>query len=95
MSVLREMPLLHFRRKAGDLHFFIHSLVVKIPDEGGLEGVEARYIEWWGIFQRRLLIRFVGLFRSLAHAVMHPDECLLGRKALMVLARPKIDGGYV
>jgi hypothetical protein len=93
MSVLREEPLLHVRRKVGHLHFFTRGLAVALLDECGFEVIEARYTgAAYSAPNRGLLTRFAGLLRRLAHTLMGDAGVrFLGGETLMVLARPKFE----
>ena len=95
ISVLRETPPLHVRRKVGHLHFFTRGLVFALLDECGFEVIEARYTgAAYSAPNRRVLTRFAGLLRRIAHALMGDAGVrLLGGETLMVLARPRIKGG--
>ena len=95
MSVLRETPLLHVRRKVGHLHFFTRGLVLALLDECGFEVIEARYTgAAYSAPNRGMLTRFAGVLRRIARALMGDAGVrLLGGETLMVLARPRIKGG--
>lgn len=94
MSVLREKPLLHVRRKVGHLHFFTRGLVLALLDECGFEVIEARYTgAAYSAPNRGMFTRFAGLLRRLARTLMGDAGVrLLGGETLMVLARPRIKG---
>lgn len=94
MSVLRETPLLHVRRKVGHLHFFTRGLALALLEECGFEVIEATYTgAAYSAPNRGLLTRFAGLLRRLARVLMGDAGVrLLGGETLMVLARPKIEG---
>lgn len=95
ISVLREKPLLHVRRKVGHLHFFSRGLVLALLEECGFEVIEARYTgAAYSGPNRGVLTRFAGLFRRLGHLLLGDAGVrLLGGETLMVLARPKIREG--
>lgn len=90
VSVLREKPLLHVRRKVGHLHFFTRGLALALLQECGFEIIEARYTgAAYTAPNRSLLARFASLFRRGCHALFGDAGVrLLGGETLMVLARP-------
>ena len=91
ISVLRERPLLHVRRKVGHLHFFTRGLVLALLEECEFEVIEARYTgAAYSAPNRGVLTRFAGLLRRLVHSLLGDAGVrILGGETLMVLARPK------
>jgi hypothetical protein len=91
LSVMREKPLLHVRRKVGHLHFFTRGLALALLDECGFEVIEARYTgAAYTAPNRPLPARFASAFRRLTHTLLGDTGVrLLGGETLMVLARPK------
>lgn len=91
ISVLRERPLLHVRRKVGHLHYFTRGLALAMLEECGYEVVEARYTgASLNAPRRSVKTRLAGLLRRAVYAVNHDlGARLMGGETLLVLARPK------
>ncbi|KAF0101270.1 MAG: methyltransferase family protein [bacterium] len=91
VSVLREAPLLHVRRKVGHLHFFTRGLVLALLEECGFEVIEARYTgAAYSAPNRSLRTRLAGLLRRMTNTLLGDAGVrLLGGETLMVLARPR------
>lgn len=93
LSVLRESPLLHVRRKVGHIHSFTKGLALELLDECGYEVLDVQYTNAaMSAPQRTLKTRLFGYVRRLMYAC-HKDMAvrLLGGETLMVLAKPKVD----
>lgn len=89
LSVLRETPLLHVRRKVGHIHFFTKRLALELLDECGLEVIDCRYTgAAFTAPTRRLKSKIFGFFRRVVY-LLNKDAGvrLLGGETLMVLAR--------
>lgn len=91
MSVLRESPLLHVRKKVGHIHYFTRGLALALLEECGYEVIDARYTgAAFSAPRRSLRTRLAGWFRRLVYVVNHDVGArLLGGETLMVLARPR------
>lgn len=91
MSVLRESPLLHVRRKVGHIHYFTKGLALALLEECGYEVIDARYTgAAFNAPGRSLRTRLAGWLRRLVYAVNRDIGArLLGGETLIVLARPR------
>ena len=89
VSVLREHPLLHVRRKVGHLHYYTKGLALAMLEESGYDVVDWFYTgAWFSAPQRGWLARLAGVPRLLARAVGQDFGVrLFGGETLMVLAR--------
>ena len=91
LSVLRETPLLHVRRKVGHIHYFTKGLALELLDECGWEIAYWQYTEAsFSAPQRRFKTKIFGWLRKWIY-MLHKDVGvrLLGGETLMVLIRPK------
>lgn len=91
LSVLREEPLLHVRRKVGHIHSFTKGLALELLDECGLEVVDWQYTgAAFSAPQRNLKTKIFGWFRRFVYG-LHKDVGvrLLGGETLIVLAKVK------
>lgn len=91
VSVLREKPLLHVRRKVGHLHFYTRGLVLALLEDCGFEVIESRYTgAAYSAPNRTASARLAGLLRRVSRALFGDTGVrLLGGETLMVLARPR------
>jgi SAM-dependent methyltransferase len=91
ISVLRESPLLHVRRKVGHIHYFTRGLATALLQDCGYRIIDARYT--YAAFtapQRSLKTWLASVPRRLARmANLDWGVRLFGGETLMVLA----DGG--
>lgn len=89
VSVLREKPLLHVRRKVGHIHYFTRGLALELLNECGFEVISNHYTGASVSGPRLgLKTRLAGLPRRLAYRFMGDVGVrLLGGETLMVLAR--------
>ncbi|GAV19747.1 bifunctional 3-demethylubiquinone-9 3-methyltransferase/ 2-octaprenyl-6-hydroxy phenol methylase [Mariprofundus micogutta] len=91
LSVLRETPLLHVRRKVGHIQFFTKGLALELLEECGLEVIDWQYTDAaFSAPQRGLKTKLFGLLRRLVY-ILNKDigARLLGGETLMVLAKPE------
>lgn len=89
VSVLRETPLLHVRRKVGHIHYFTKALALELMRETGYEVIEASFTgAGLSAPGRTLRTRLAGLPRRVA-ALFSRDLAarLPGGETLLVLAR--------
>lgn len=91
VSVLRERPLLHVRRKVGHLHYYTRGLALAMLDECGFEVIDERYTgAAYTSPQRSLKGRLASGFRRVASVCLGDlGVRLLGGETLIVLARPR------
>ena len=91
LSVLREDPLLHVRRKVGHLHFFTKSLAIETLTECGFEITDARYTNAsFSAPRRTWKTKIASIARRIIYKVMgEAGVRLIGGQTLIVLARPK------
>ena len=91
LSVLRESPLLHVRRKVGHIHYFTKGLALELLDECGFEVIDYHYTgAAISSPQRGFKSRLFGQFRRLIYFLNKDIGVrLLGGETLMVLARNK------
>lgn len=90
LSVFREKPLLHVRRKVGHIHYFTKGLALELLDECGLEVIAYQYTDASNtIPQRSLKTKLFSLVRRVV-CLFNKDigVRLLGGETLMVLAKP-------
>lgn len=88
ISVLRETPLLHVRRKVGHVHYFTRGLATALLQDCGYRVIDARYTgAAFTAPQRSLKTWLASVPRRLARMV-NPDwgARLFGGETLMVLA---------
>jgi len=91
LSVLRETPLLHVRRKVGHIHSFTKGLALELLDECGLEVIDWQYTEAaFSAPQRKLKSKIFSWFRWFFY-LFNKDigVRVLGGETLMVLAKAK------
>lgn len=87
LSVFREKPLLHVRRKVGHIHFFTKGLALELLDECKLEVVDWRYTgAAFSAPQRGLSTKLFAWFRRFFY-LLNKDVGvrLWGGETLMVL----------
>ena len=91
LSVLRESPLLHVRRKVGHIHYFTKELALELLVECGFEVIDYHYTgAAFSSPQRGLRSRIFGLLRWLIYFLNKDVGVrLLGGETLMVLAHHK------
>lgn len=91
ISVLRETPLLHVRRKVGHIHYFSRGLALELLQECDFEVIDSRYTgASFSTPGRSLATRCAGLVRRLVRTVLGDIGVrLLGGETLIVLARPR------
>lgn len=91
VSVLREAPLLHVRKKVGHLHYYTKGLALTMLEESGYQVVDSFYTgAGFTAPQRGWLARMVSLPRRMVHAMAKDTGVrLFGGETLMVLARPR------
>ena len=89
MSVLREAPLLHVRKKVGHLHYYTKGLALTMLEESGYQVVDSSYTgAGFTAPQRGWLARMASLPRRLVGAMAKDAGVrLFGGETLMVLAR--------
>ena len=91
LSVLRESPLLHVRRKVGHIHYFTKELALELLEECSLTVIGWQYTEAaFSAPQRKFGTKLFGWLRRLVY-LLHKDAGvrMLGGETLMVLAKPK------
>ena len=91
LSVLREAPLLHVRRKVGHIHYYTKNLALELLDECGYEVIDASYTNASSTAPKiTIKTRLFGVLRTIL-GWAHKDLAvrLLGGETLMVLAKPK------
>lgn len=89
VSVFRESPLLHVRKKVGHLHYYTKGLALTMLEEAGYEVVDSFYTgAGFTAPQRGWLARMAGVPRRL-FGLLAKDAAvrLFGGETLMVLAR--------
>lgn len=90
LSVVRNAPLLHVRRKIGHLHLYTKDLALETLAETGFEVLEWSYTEAFASAQthRSLAAKLASLPRRMLFAI-HKDfgVRLVGGETLLVLAR--------
>lgn len=91
LSVFREQPLLHVRRKVGHIHYFTKSLALSL-----LEECDYTVIDWFytgaafSVPQRTWRTKIASLPRRIAYSINKDlGVRLLGGETLMALARAK------
>lgn len=91
LSILRETPLLHVRKKVGHIHYFTKRLALELLDECGLEVIDYHYTgAATSSLQRKFKSRLFGQFRRLMYFLNKDIGVrLLGGETLMVLAKNK------
>lgn len=91
ISVAREYPLLHVRRKVGHLHYFTRGLALAMLEECGWEVLEECYTHAALTAPNKgLATRMAGLLRASGRILLgHAGVRLLGGETLIVLARPR------
>jgi len=91
LSVLRESPLLHVRRKVGHIHYFTKGLALELLEECGLEVIGWQYTEAaFSAPQRGFKTKIFGLLRRLVYFIHKGIGVrLLGGETLMVLVKSK------
>lgn len=91
LSVLRESPLLHVRKKVGHLHYFTRNIALSMLDECGYEVIESRYTgAALNAPRRSIKTRTAGVVRRLVNLFDRDIGArLLGGETLLVLARPR------
>jgi Methyltransferase domain len=89
LSVMREEPLLHVRKKVGHLHYFTKGLALAMLEEAGYQVVDSFYTgAGFTAPQRGWLTRMASLPRRIVHAMAKEVGVrLFGGETLMVLAR--------
>ena len=89
VSVLREAPLLHVRKKVGHLHYYTKGLALTMLEESGYQVVDSSYTgAGFTAPQRGWLARMASLPRRLVGAMAKDAGVrLFGGETLMVLAR--------
>ncbi|MCU7842296.1 MAG: class I SAM-dependent methyltransferase [Candidatus Thiodiazotropha sp. (ex Monitilora ramsayi)] len=87
LSVVRETPLLHVRRKVGHIHYFTKNLALELLHETGFHCLDIRYTgAYRSAPQRSIGSRLFGLARWFVHTVSKDlGVRLLGGETLMVL----------
>ncbi len=91
MSVLREKPLLHVRRKVGHIHYFTKGLALELLDECGYDIVDWQYTgAAFNAPQVGFKTRLSRIPRYIAN-LLNKDAGvrLFGGETLMVLAKAK------
>jgi len=91
LSVLRESPLLHVRRKVGHIHYYTKGLALELLDECGYEVIDACYTNA-SLTAPKITIKtkLFGVIRNVLGWISKDIAVrLLGGETLMVLARPK------
>ncbi len=88
LSVARESPLLHVRRKVGHIHYFTKHLALELLHETGYVCIDAQYTNAYkSAPQRGLGSKAFGVLRSLLQAINKDlGVRLLGGETLMVIA---------
>ena len=91
LSVFRETPLLHVRKKVGHLHYFTKGLALTMLEEAGYQVVDAFYTgAGFTAPQRGWLAKIAGIPRRLFGLIAKDAVVrLFGGETLMVLARHK------
>ncbi len=91
VSVFRERPLLHVRRKVGHIHYFTKGLAFELLKECGMEVVDWRYTEAaFNAPQRTLKTKFFSWVRYFAYALNKDVGVrLFGGETMMVLVTPE------
>jgi len=92
ISVFRESPLLHVRRKVGHIHYFTKGLALELLEECGFEVVDYAYTgAAFNVPQSTLRTRLARIPRFIAYALNKDlGVRLLGGETLMVLAKPRL-----
>jgi hypothetical protein len=91
ISVTREKPLLHVRRKVGHIHFFTKGIALELLTECGYEVIDWQYTHAsFSSPQRSLRTKIFGFLRAFGYAI-HKDFFvrLLGGETLMVLVKAR------
>ncbi len=91
VSVLREQPLLHVRRKVGHIHYFTKGLVLALLEECGYQVRDWFYTDAaFSAPQRSWKTRFVSMPRRMVYALARDVGVrLFGGETVMVLADPR------
>lgn len=91
VSVLREKPLLHVRRKVGHIHYFTKSLALALLSEAGFVILDWHYSgAAFTAPKRTLKTRFAAILRRLVYTLNHDVGArLLGGETLVVTAIPR------
>lgn len=91
LSILREKPLLHVRRKVGHIHYFTKGLAFELLEECGLEVIDWQYTEAaFNTPKSGWKTRIARLPRRIAYTLNKDAGVrLLGGETLMVLVRSK------
>jgi len=91
VSVLRELPLLHVRRKVGHIHYFTKGLALELLSESGFEVIKSKYTgAGFNTPQSGWATKLAQIPRRIANAINKDYAVrLLGEETLMVLAKPK------
>ncbi|ATX80278.1 Methyltransferase domain-containing protein [Mariprofundus aestuarium] len=91
VSVLRESPLLHVRRKVGHIHYFTKGLALELLSECGFEVIKSRYTgAAFNTPQPGWKTKLAQIPRRIAYALNKDFGVrLLGGETLMVLAKPR------
>ena len=91
LSILRETPLLHVRKKVGHIHYFTKGLALELLDECGFEVIDYHYTgAAISSPQRDFKSRLFGQFRQLIYFLNKDFGVrLFGGETLMVLAKNK------
>jgi len=91
LSVLRESPLLHVRRKVGHIHFFTKGLALEFLDECDMEILAWNYTNAaFSAPQRSVKTKLMGMLRKFIY-LFNKDAGvrLIGGETLMVVAKFK------
>lgn len=88
VSVLREAPLLHVRKKVGHLHYYTKGLALTMLEESGYQVIDSFYTgAGFTAPQRGWLARMASFPRRMVHAMAKDAGVrLFGGETLMVLA---------
>lgn len=91
LSVLRETPLLHVRRKVGHIHYFTKGLAFELLEECDMEVVDWNYTgAAFTAPQRTLMTKVMSVFRRVVYVLNKSlGVRLLGGETLMVLVRSR------
>jgi len=91
ISVVREKPLLHVRRKVGHIHYFTKGLALELLDECGFDVIAHQYTgAAFNTPQAGVKTRLAQLPRRIVYALNKDIGVrLLGGETMMVLAKPK------
>lgn len=94
LSVMREKPLLHVRRKVGHIHFFTKGLAMEFINECGFEVVDWKYTNAALTAPKYgFKTKIFSWVRRLVYLINKDYGVrLLGGETLMVLVKPKCIG---